>query len=161
MSLARKPLAIALGVMLFSLPAAYAQRADWETHGGDPGGMKYSWLDEIHRGNIAELEVAWIWETGEEPLSFASSPIRGEQVAPGKFQGTPVVLDGVMYISTSYSRVVALDATTGEEPSEITQGNAPRQRRQVSALEKRRQIGGRETQPLVVVLHSFLPLVMR
>ena len=115
MSLAGRALAVALGAALFPVAAARAQRADWETHGGDPGGMKYSWLDEINRDNAGQIELGWSWETGEKPLSFASSPIRGQQVAPGKFQGTPVVLDGVMYVSTSYSRVVALDAATGEE----------------------------------------------
>ena len=131
MRVVTRRLPIALAMLLLPLPAVYAQQADWETHGGDPGGMKYSWLDEINRENVGQLEVVWSWETGEKPLPAASTPIRGQPVAPGKFQGTPVVLDGVMYLSTSYSRVVALDAATGEElwaydPRAYEWGNLPR-----------------------------------
>ena len=131
MRVVTRRLPIALAMVLLPLPGAYAQQADWETHGGDPGGMKYSWLDEINRENVGQLEVVWSWETGEKPLPAASTPMRGQPVAPGKFQGTPVVLDGVMYLSTSYARVVALDAATGEElwaydPRAYEWGNLPR-----------------------------------
>jgi len=88
---------------------------DWPTHDGDPGAMKYSHLDQIHRGNVDKLELAWTWETGEEPISAASVPFAGRPIEPGKFQGTPVLVDGTLYIATSYTRVAALDAETGDE----------------------------------------------
>ena len=99
--------------------AAYADDAhagdDWPVYGGDPGGLKYSSLTEIDRSNVAALEAAWVWETGEEPIPDAASPIQGERVAPGAFEATPIVINDTMWLSTPYSRVVALDAETGAE----------------------------------------------
>ena len=88
---------------------------DWPTPSGDPGGMKYSPLADINRDNVAGLELAWSWDTGEEPLAGPRLPNRDQQVRPGDFQTTPVVLNDTMYLSTPYNRVVALDADTGEE----------------------------------------------
>ena len=88
---------------------------DWPTYGGDPGGLKYSPLADIDRGNVAQLAGAWTWETGELPIADAASPIQGERVAPGAFEATPIVINDTMWVVTPYSRVVALDAETGEE----------------------------------------------
>ena len=87
MRVVTRRLPMALAMLLLPLPSAYAQQADWETHGGDPGGMKYSWLDEINRDNVGQLEVVWSWETGEKPLPAASTPMRGQPVAPGQVPG--------------------------------------------------------------------------
>ena len=95
-------------------PAVYAAD-DWPVYGGDPGGLKYSSLADIDRSNVAGLEPAWTWETGEEPIPDAASPIQGERVAPGAFEATPIVINDTMWLSTPYNRVVALDAETGEE----------------------------------------------
>jgi quinoprotein glucose dehydrogenase len=66
--------------------------------------MRYSELAQINRGNVAQLEVAWTYQTGE---------LNGR---PGKtIECTPLVIDGVMYVTTGYLRVVALDAATGLE----------------------------------------------
>ncbi len=94
--------------------AAYAGD-DWPVYGGDPGGLKYSSLTEIDRSNVSGLGAAWVWETGEEPIPDAASPIQGERVAPGAFEVTPIVINDTMWLSTPYSRVVALDAETGDE----------------------------------------------
>ena len=88
---------------------------DWPAFGGDPGGQKYSSLTQINRDNVTNLEVAWTWETGEKPIPRPRQPIPGQAVRPASFQATPLVIDDVMYLSTPYNRVVALDADTGEE----------------------------------------------
>ena len=81
---------------------------EWPVYGGDPGASKYSPLDDVNRDNVAQLRLAWSWETGEVPKpEFVTSP--------GMFEATPLVVGGVMYLSTSYNRVVALDAATGRE----------------------------------------------
>lgn len=90
-------------------------RGDWPVYGGDPGGMNYSPLEEIHRGNVDRLRVAWTWETGEKPIPGPRQAIPGQDVYPGKFEAQPVVINDTMYLSTPYNRVVALDAGTGEE----------------------------------------------
>ena len=40
---------------------------EWPVYGGDPGAMKYSPLDDVNRDNVAQLRLAWSWETGEVP----------------------------------------------------------------------------------------------
>jgi quinoprotein glucose dehydrogenase len=72
--------------------------------GNDPGCTRYSELDQINCGNVARLRPAWTYHTGE---------LRGRT---GKtIECTPIVVDGVMYVTTGYLRVVALDAATGQE----------------------------------------------
>ena len=67
-----------------------AQGVDWPYYGGDQGGIKYSPLDQIDRDNVTELEVLWTWDNGEEPITGASVPVRGETIRPGRFEGRPV-----------------------------------------------------------------------
>lgn len=73
---------------------------DWLCVGGDRGCMRYSPLAEIDRSNVDELEIAWTYHTGD---------------AGPTLECTPIVVDGVMYVSTPRLRVVALDAATGSE----------------------------------------------
>ena len=66
--------------------------------------MRYSELGQINRENVKRLKPAWTFHTGE---------LEGRG---GKtIECTPIVIDGVMYITTGYLRVVALDAATGNE----------------------------------------------
>jgi quinoprotein glucose dehydrogenase len=86
--------------MLFALLActhAHAQD-DWPMIGGTSGNSHYSSLRQINRSNIAQLKVAWSFDTGE----------------PGGLETTPIVLDGVLYGLTPSQKVIALDSTTGK-----------------------------------------------
>jgi quinoprotein glucose dehydrogenase len=66
--------------------------------------MRYSNLDQINRDNVGQLKPAWIYRTGE---------LEGKK---GKtIECTPIVIDGVMFVTTGYLRVVALDAATGKQ----------------------------------------------
>jgi quinoprotein glucose dehydrogenase len=80
----------------------------WPVYAGDPGSTHASPLAEINRGNVSNLDVAWQWSPGERTL-----PEFGTR--PGNFQNTPLMIDGVLYVSTPYNRVVALDAADGRE----------------------------------------------
>src|SRR5947209_4054236 len=82
---------------------------DWPVYGGDPGGSKYSSLKQIDRRNVGALKQAWKFTTGE-PVS--PLPRRSKEPA---FEATPIVIAGVMYFSTPYGRVFALDAATGKQ----------------------------------------------
>lgn len=88
---------------------------DWPAYAGDAGATGYSPLTDIDRDNVSGLELAWTWDTGEEPLAGPRLPVPGASVRPGSFEATPLVLHDTMYVSTPYNRVVALDAATGEE----------------------------------------------
>ncbi len=90
-------------------PAAAADSAEeWPHYGRDPGGMKYSPLDQINRSNVTRLRVAWAYRTGD--LSDGTQyPTRSA------FECTPLVVDGVMYLTTPFCRLIALEAETGKE----------------------------------------------
>ena len=77
---------------------------EWPTYGGDFASTRYSPLDQITKDNFNKLEVAWRFKTD------ALGP-RPEF----NYQGTPLMVDGVVYSTAGTRRaVVALDAATGE-----------------------------------------------
>ncbi|MFP6641923.1 MAG: pyrroloquinoline quinone-dependent dehydrogenase [Myxococcota bacterium] len=82
--------------------------AGWPTTGGDPGGTRYSPLDEIRRDNVHRLEVAWTAHTGEDPAQAQD----GKRTA---FEATPVLMEGHLLLCTPRNRVVSLDAATGAQ----------------------------------------------
>jgi quinoprotein glucose dehydrogenase len=82
---------------------------EWSNFGGDLGNTKYAALDQINAQNFGNLKVAWTWE----PLIQKSITDAHPDVKPGQFKPTPLVVDGVMYLATSLSQVVAIDAATG------------------------------------------------
>ncbi len=75
--------------------------ADWRTTGGAPGNTRHSPLDQINRGNVAQLTVAWTYHTGDLPPEHS------------EIQATPIVVDGVLYTTTPKLAVVALRADKG------------------------------------------------
>ena len=79
---------------------------DWPAYGGDALGSRFSTLTEINRENVSQLAVAWTYRTGE-PL-----PAGGRRRS---LEVTPIVVNGVMYISTPLGKVVALDPVSGAE----------------------------------------------
>jgi glucose dehydrogenase len=81
---------------------------DWAFYGGDQGGTKYSPLADVTASNAPRLTVAWEWSTGEKALDRFGT-------RPGNFQATPLMIGNVLYLSTPYNRVVALNAETGTE----------------------------------------------
>lgn len=103
----RISLSSALAFALFASPAV-AQSGDWPAYGRDPGGTRYSPLTQIDTANVARLAVAWRFSTGEAAPEFAAAHRTS-------FEATPLVIDGVMFVSTPLGRVFALDAATGGE----------------------------------------------
>jgi quinoprotein glucose dehydrogenase len=95
-----------VGVALLGAAAACATpdtpAGDWRVTGGDPANTRYSSLDQINRGNVAQLRIAWTYHTGD--------------LVPGgrsEIQATPIVVDGVLYTTTPALAVVALRADSG------------------------------------------------
>jgi len=84
--------AIALGQALSQTAA------NWPMIGGTPGNTHYSTLTQIDRSNVASLQQAWQFDTGES----------------GGLETTPTVIDGVLYTFTPTQKVVALNAATGK-----------------------------------------------
>ena len=82
---------------------------EWPSYGNDPGGRRFSALDQIRRENVACLEEAWVFRTGDLPDS------RGEHPSDLASEVTPTLVDDTLYLCTPYNRVLALDPETGRE----------------------------------------------
>jgi quinoprotein glucose dehydrogenase len=89
-------------------PASPAAPADWPCYGNDPGGSRFSPLTEINRSNVGRLKVAWTYHTGD--VSDGTKHRR-----KSAFETTPIMVDGTLYFSTAFNRVIALDPETGAE----------------------------------------------
>ena len=94
---------VALYVSAATAPTAMAQANNWLTVGGDRGNSRYSTLAHIDRDNVDQLKVAWTYSTGEL--------VQGKGRA---IECTPVVVDGVAYVTTANRRVIALDGANGK-----------------------------------------------
>ncbi|HYZ83623.1 MAG TPA: PQQ-binding-like beta-propeller repeat protein, partial [Bryobacteraceae bacterium] len=70
---------------------------NWLTYSGNYAAHRYSALDQINQSNVARLKSAWSYQTNSLQ----------------KLETTPLVFDGVMYISEPASNVTALDVRTG------------------------------------------------
>lgn len=81
------------------LMGAAAEPANWMTHGGTYAEQRFANLDQINTANVSKLGLAWSYEYDTN---------RGQEA-------TPLVIDGVMYTTTAWSKVIALDAVTGKE----------------------------------------------
>jgi quinoprotein glucose dehydrogenase len=100
---------VALGFWTLAGRAADKNR-DWAAYGGDKGGMKYSPLDQINKDTVKNLKIAWR-KSGVPDELKASFP---DANAPANYQHTPLMVDGVLYMSSSVGAVVALDPATGK-----------------------------------------------
>jgi quinoprotein glucose dehydrogenase len=78
-----------------------AGNVDWTVNGGE-GNIRYSPLTQIDRSNVARLQVAWTYDSGD---SFKDS----------EMQSNPIVIDGVLFATTPTMKVVAVNAETGQE----------------------------------------------
>jgi quinoprotein glucose dehydrogenase len=85
---------------------AVTQSDDWPFYGHDAGGMRYSPLAQINRTNVSKLTIAWVFHTGD------ISDGRGKRMRSG-FESTPLLVDGRLYFTTPFNRVVALDPDHG------------------------------------------------
>src|SRR4051794_37374900 len=100
----RLPLAVLVACAHFANPALGQAAGDWTAYGRDQLGSRYSPLTQITTRNVGGLTVAWTYRTGDTTIR-----------RPPKFEATPLVLDGTMYLSTPYGRAIALDPATGRE----------------------------------------------
>src|SRR5260221_769178 len=83
-------IALLAGVLVPAFPQVIPQRGDWSAYGRDPGGTRYSPLDQMSTKNVTQLQRAWTYHNGERGRGFET---------------TAIVVDGI----------VALDPETGQE----------------------------------------------
>jgi quinoprotein glucose dehydrogenase len=99
-------LAVILAVALSAAPKQSGN--EWPTYGNDPGGMRHSPLSQINRDNVSSVAVAWTYHTGDVADGSKTAVKSG-------FEATPIMVDGTLYFSTPFNRVIALDPATGKE----------------------------------------------
>jgi quinoprotein glucose dehydrogenase len=102
------------------VPFGGAANVGWPVYRGDPKGNQYSALAQIHAANVHRLERAWEYRTGDANQRST-------------MHANPVVVDGVMYVTTPSLRAVALNAAAGKEiwafdPAKYNNGNVVRLR---------------------------------
>ena len=71
----------------------------WSDYGGASDSSQYSALSQINRSNVAKLQLAWTYQTGDH----------------NKYFFNPIVVDNVAYVLAKNNSIVALDASTGKE----------------------------------------------
>ncbi len=75
-----------------------ANATEWPQHGGDYNEQRYSPLKQITADNVGQLGLAWYADMAEK----------------GQWQSTPIVVDGLIYVTTPWSKIYAFDAVTGK-----------------------------------------------
>lgn len=106
----------AVSSVVAATTAQYAGN-EWRAYGGDSGGTRYSTLSQINRRNVQKLKSAWTFHTGEGISESSTAINTGSPAYSGRptFQCTPLMIDGILYVTTSSSRVIALDAEDGRK----------------------------------------------
>ena len=125
-------------ILAFAAAAATCcAQTDWPTFGHDLAGTRYSPLKQINSSNVSKLTRAWTYHmtvTDAAPQAMAPNAANDPATAPpaegrgrgGRGRGgfnamgrgsevSPLVIDGVMYLTTAYNRVVALEPETAKE----------------------------------------------
>jgi quinohemoprotein ethanol dehydrogenase len=82
------------------ITAADKEPGSWMTHGRTYDEQRFSPLKQITADNVGQLKPAWHFDL---------------DAAHRAQESTPIVVDGVMYLTTAWSKVVALDAATGKQ----------------------------------------------
>lgn len=96
-------------MLSFALALTLVQpvNGEWPCYGRDAGGLRFSPLAAITRANVGTLENAWTARTGD------LSDLVGKPSS--NFEATPIMVGGTLYLSTPFSRVLALDPDTGKQ----------------------------------------------
>lgn len=106
---------------------ATAAPGDWPTYGRDAGGERFSPLDQINTGNVARLQPAWTFHMkpadGGGQAEGAAEQAQRQAEGAGPFRGggrfsaseaTPLMVGGLLYLTTPYKTVVALEPESGK-----------------------------------------------
>ena len=80
----------------------------WANYGNDAGGHRFSSASQITTENVTDLEVAWLFSTGD--LQTRSAGMH-RSIA----EGTPILVDDLLVFCTPFNDVIALDPASGKE----------------------------------------------
>ena len=86
---------------------ATSEPENWLTYYGTYDAQRHSGLDQINKDNVKRLSAAWVFQAGSVGLHSGSSTY--------SFEASPLVVDGVMFVSGPEGKLWAIDGKTGEE----------------------------------------------
>jgi quinoprotein glucose dehydrogenase len=98
-------IAVVFGAALFAAPVLAQTSIEWTAYAHDGAGTKYSPAAQINRENVRGLVPVWTYRTGDFALGSAMA----------RDETTPLFVDNVLYASTPFGGVRALDGDTGRE----------------------------------------------
>lgn len=110
-------------VLSFPLHCLAQSRGDWPMYSHDDQSSRFSPLTQINASNVSRLERAWTFHMippGEKPAPANSLLAR---LRRRRSETTPIMVDGILYLPTPYSRVISLNAQTGKEVWEYKLAN--------------------------------------
>jgi quinohemoprotein ethanol dehydrogenase len=111
-SFAMSKCAIALLCCAFSIEPLFAQEVDWAANGGDVNNSRFQSIDLVNPSNVSQLKEAWVFHTGTG--------------GPNMYmEMTPLVVNGVMYVTDGVDDVWALNPTTGKQIWKYTASDVP------------------------------------
>jgi quinoprotein glucose dehydrogenase len=99
-----KPLPCIAALCLLMACRSPVRHTTWEIYNGSRQNLHYSELAEIDTSNVAQLQVAWVFHTGDADTAKFS-----------QIQCNPIIVDSVMYVTSPTLRLFALHAGTGEK----------------------------------------------
>jgi len=100
---------VRIAILWLLIPCiARGEQPGWPSYGGDAGGQRYSSARQITPANVANLEPAWTYSTGD------MSTHRNSMYA-ASFEDTPILADGRLYICSPFNEISALDPGTGKQ----------------------------------------------
>src|SRR5580698_10900509 len=97
--------AIALLCCAFTMEPLFAQSLDWPYYGADLYNTRFANIDQINPSNVSQLKPAWTFHTGVLPSAHPALQL----------EMTPLVVHGVMYVTTGIDDVFALNPATGAQ----------------------------------------------
>jgi quinoprotein glucose dehydrogenase len=117
--------------LLIGASGAHASSGDWPTYGHDAGGARFSPLTQITPHNVAQLQPAWTYHMKDaQSAAGASNAVDAAMTAQREAEGagpfhsntgfsaseaTPLMVEGLLFVSTPYHAVVALRPETGQQ----------------------------------------------
>src|SRR5436190_7840287 len=98
-----------LALAALQLASARSRPVEWTHYSGNAASHKYSPLDQINKGNVGKLTIAWRWASADNSV-VAANPLS----RPGGYADTPLMVKGVLYTVTSLGQIAAINPATGQ-----------------------------------------------
>jgi quinoprotein glucose dehydrogenase len=100
---------LATPTLQIAVRGASERGGEWRGYAGSNAGLKYAPLDQINKDNVKNLRIAW--RQSAMPLEVRRG--RKTVAVPTNYQVTPLMVDGVLYVSAGDGSVAALNPATG------------------------------------------------